>query len=119
MFNEVKVYPPPSRVVVYVLLFSVSVGITRKEMKSLFKGVFMLLISGSHAAFYMMCDYGLYWLLEMLRRFFTKNIGAPGQYSYVMYLHVFKYFSNVKLFLNANCYVYLRLTIIIYFTYRH
>nr|XP_034321103.1 DC-STAMP domain-containing protein 2 isoform X1 [Crassostrea gigas] len=46
-------------------------------MKSLFKGVFMLLISGSHAAFYMMCDYGLYWLLEMLRRFFTKNIGAP------------------------------------------
>lgn len=80
-------------------------------MKSLFKGVFMLLISGSHAAFYMMCDYGLYWLLEMLRRFFTKNIGAPGQYS--------KYFSNVKLFLNAKCYVYLRLTIIIYFTYRH
>lgn len=77
-------------------------------MKSLFKGVFMLLISGSHAAFYMMCDYGLYWLLEMLRRFFTKNIGAPGQYSYVMYLHVFEIFLKRKIILKCKllCYIY-------------
>lgn len=75
----------------------------RREMKSLFKGIFMLLISGSHAAFYMMCDYGLYWLLDMLRRFFTKKIAAPGQYWYVMYS--FKYFLNAKLFLNAKGFV--------------
>lgn len=80
LFNEVKDSSEPPRVVVYMLLFLVTVGMARREMKSLFKGVFMLLISGSHAAFYMMCDYGLYWLLDMLRRFFTKNIAAPGQY---------------------------------------
>lgn len=65
----------------------------------------MFLISGFYVVFYMMCDYGLYWLLEMFRRFFIKNIGVLGQYFYVMYLYVFKYFLNVKLFLNVNCYV--------------
>lgn len=42
----------------------------RKEMKLLFKGVFMFLISGFYVVFYMMCDYGLYWFNDRFDNFY-------------------------------------------------
>ena len=73
----------------------VSVMMSRKEMKKLFKGVFMLMISGFHASFYITCDYGLYWLLDMLSTFFKKNLAAPGK-SFLLFL---LYILHVKLYL--------------------
>ncbi|XP_062576153.1 DC-STAMP domain-containing protein 2-like [Saccostrea cucullata] len=54
-----------------------SPGMALREIKALAKGLFLLLISGCHTGFYLLCDYGLYWLLNMLKGFFSKKIAAP------------------------------------------
>jgi hypothetical protein len=52
--------------------------LARREIKALAKGLILLLISMSHAGFYIMCDFGLYWILDMLNGFFSKKIAPPG-----------------------------------------
>ncbi|XP_041370273.1 DC-STAMP domain-containing protein 2-like [Gigantopelta aegis] len=46
---------------------SFSLWLTRQEAKKMFKGIVMLVFSVVHGTFFMMCDYGLYWLLHLIQ----------------------------------------------------
>lgn len=43
------------------------------------KGIFMLFIAGCHAAFYLMSDYGLWWLLTMLKKHLMLKTNNTGK----------------------------------------
>ncbi|XP_064611706.1 DC-STAMP domain-containing protein 2-like [Liolophura sinensis] len=41
------------------------------------RGVVMYVSSAVYAAFYLMCDFGLYWMLDMIRRHFEVKVHKP------------------------------------------
>ncbi|XP_052098978.1 DC-STAMP domain-containing protein 2-like [Mytilus californianus] len=59
---------------------STSIKLVRRERCKMAKGFFILFIAGCHASFYLMSDYGLWWLLTMLRKHLmlkTNNTVPP------------------------------------------
>ncbi|KAL5019782.1 hypothetical protein ScPMuIL_002674 [Solemya velum] len=51
----------------------------RGEKKKLARGFILLVISGCHSGFYIMCDYGLYWILYLVAKHFrvTTHVQVP------------------------------------------
>ncbi|XP_033753894.1 DC-STAMP domain-containing protein 2-like [Pecten maximus] len=44
-----------------------SLSLVKREKKKLAKGLFMLIVNLTYTCFYIICDYNLYWLLDLLR----------------------------------------------------
>ncbi|RUS84288.1 hypothetical protein EGW08_007932, partial [Elysia chlorotica] len=52
---------------------------TKNEITKLIKGLLFWLFGVFHATYYIICDYSLYWVLDLVRRHFdyTSNTGIP------------------------------------------
>ncbi len=55
-----------------------SLRLARPERKKLLAGVVMLIATALHAGFYVACDYGLYWILNMVRVHGELKLHPPG-----------------------------------------
>ncbi|XP_059165100.1 DC-STAMP domain-containing protein 2-like [Physella acuta] len=49
---------------------------TKSEIKKLIKGVMFWLFAAFHATYYIICDYGLYWILSLIRRHMDVRTSA-------------------------------------------
>lgn len=52
---------------------------TKNEVRKLIKGLMFWAFGAFHAIYYIVCDYSLYWVLDLVRRHmdFTSNAGVP------------------------------------------
>lgn len=55
-----------------------SMRLAKNERKKLLKGIILLVIAGCHTSFYLLNDYGLWWLLMMMQKHLAKKITHNG-----------------------------------------
>lgn len=52
-----------------------------KEKQKLARGLLLLTLTGFHAGFYLLCDYGLYWILDIIRKHFRMRVSHASKKS--------------------------------------
>jgi hypothetical protein len=55
-----------------------SIVLTKPERRKLLMGLIMLIVTMLHASFYLICDYGLYWTLNMLMHNMHMDFNEDG-----------------------------------------